>query len=106
MHKLVVLYPQPADPDAFIDYYVSTHLPLAAKLPRLQAWRYTTDVQPEPDGSAPAYFAVFEAEFASAADFRAAMASPEGRAVAADVPNYASGGATIIDYPVSEGSAS
>lgn len=106
MHKLVVLYPHPADPAAFIDYYESTHLPLAAQLPGLQSWRYTTDVQPGPDGAPAAFFAVFEAEFASVDDFRAAMGSPEGQAVAADVPNYATGGATIIDYPVTEGSAS
>ncbi len=106
MHKLVVLYPQPTDPTAFVEYYESTHLPLAARLPGLAAWRYSTDIAPPPDGSPAPYFAVFEAEFADAAAFRAAMASPEGRAVAADVPNYATGGAVLLDYPAHEGSRS
>jgi hypothetical protein len=34
------------------------------------------------------------------------MSSPEGRAVGADVPNYASGGAVVLDYPVTEGEVS
>lgn len=106
MHKLVVLYPHPTDPSAFVEYYESTHLPLAAKLPGLLAWRHSTDIAPGPDGSPAEYFAVFEAEFTDAAAFRDAMASPEGRAVAADVPNYATGGAVVLDYAVTEGRAS
>jgi hypothetical protein len=31
------------------------------------------------------------------------MSSPEGQAVAADVPNYATGGAVVLDYPSNEG---
>lgn len=106
MHKLVVLYPKPADPAQFVDYYESTHLPLAAQLPGVAEWRYSTEVQPAPDGSAGPYFAVFEADFADVDAFRAAMDSPEGRAVAADVPNYATGGAVVIDYAVAEKSTS
>ncbi|MGO2750927.1 MAG: EthD family reductase [Pseudoclavibacter sp.] len=106
MHKLVVLYPQPTDPQAFIAYYEAKHLPLAAQLPGMLAWRYSTDVQPGPDGATPAYFAVFEAEFADAGSYRAAMGSAAGQAVAADVPKYATGGAIIIDYPATEGHAS
>jgi len=43
---------------------------------------------------------VFEAEFDSQADLVAAMSSPEGQAVEADVPNYAPQGAVVVDYPV------
>ena len=32
MHKLVVLYPPPTDPENFREYYVNTHLPLAVTL--------------------------------------------------------------------------
>jgi uncharacterized protein (TIGR02118 family) len=41
MHKLMVLYPEPADPDHFRDYYVSNHLPLVTRMPGLLAWRYS-----------------------------------------------------------------
>lgn len=102
MHKLVVLYPEPNDPDAFIEYYTTTHLPLAAKLPGMVGWRYSIEVSDQPEAKAP-YFAVFEAEFENTAAFTAAMSSPEGQAVTADVPNYATGGATVIDYTISGG---
>ncbi|SDH87092.1 EthD family reductase [Agrococcus jejuensis] len=98
MHRLVVLYPQPIDPAAFADHYVSTHLPLADRLPGLLASRYSLEVH----GEGSPYFAVFEADFADPAAMAAAMASPEGQAVAADVPSYATGGAVVIDYPVTE----
>jgi uncharacterized protein (TIGR02118 family) len=44
MHKMVVLYPMPADPDHFRDYYVTNHLPLVRRLPGLLACRYSFDV--------------------------------------------------------------
>ena len=34
MHKLVVLYSKPADPDHFRDYYVTNHLPLVMNMAR------------------------------------------------------------------------
>lgn len=101
MHKLVVLYPEPADPDHFRDYYVTHHLPLVKLMPGLLAWRYGFDVAAT-QGQAP-YFAVFEAEFADAAAMTASRSSPQGRQVAADVANYATGGAVVIHYPVRDG---
>ncbi|MFJ7272231.1 EthD family reductase [Streptomyces sp. NPDC099050] len=101
MHKLVVLYSEPADPDHFRDYYVTNHLPLVVNWPGPLAWRYSFDVAAL-EGEAP-YFAVFEADFASAAAMDAALASPHGRRLAADVANYATGGTVIIRYPVQDG---
>lgn len=101
MHKFMVLYPEPADRDAFVQYYESTHLPIASALPGMLSWRYSTQVSPAPDGTPAPYFAVFEADFADAAAFGAAMASEAGQAAAADVPNYATGGAVVLDYTVS-----
>jgi uncharacterized protein (TIGR02118 family) len=101
MHKLVVLYPQPPDPEAFRAYYTQTHLPLAAALPGLGDWRYAFDIG-APGGESP-YFCIFEAEFVDAAALGAAMASPEGQAVAADVPNYAPDGAVLISFDVVPG---
>ncbi|RDI68480.1 EthD family reductase [Nocardia pseudobrasiliensis] len=98
MHKLLVLYPKPADPDHFRDYYVTHHLPLATKMPGLLAWRYSFDVTAA-NGEAP-YFAVFEADFADADAMRSARSSPQGQRAGADVVNYATGGVVIIDYPV------
>lgn len=101
MYRLTVLYPPPADPERFRSHYLSTHLPLAAKLPGLRAMRYSLEVSAV-EGDSP-YFAVWEGEFDSAADMAAALSSEEGRAVVADVPNYATGGAQIIHYALVEG---
>ncbi|WP_297550493.1 EthD family reductase [Amycolatopsis sp.] len=98
MHKMIVLYPAPTDPDHFREYYVSTHVPLVAKLPGILAWRYSFDVKSAP--GAPEYFAIFEADFADGAAMGAAMGSPEGAAVRADVTNYASGGSFVLNYAV------
>jgi uncharacterized protein (TIGR02118 family) len=101
MHKLLVLYPEPTDRQAFVDYYKSTHLPLIAQIPGIVSYRYSFDVSPGPDGTP--YFAVFEADFADVDAFRQAMSSAEGQAVGADVPNYATGGAVMLDYSVADG---
>lgn len=102
MHQLLVLYPRPVDTEAFSTYYTQHHLPLAAQLPGLLAMRHSLDVSPTPEGEAP-YFAVFEADFPDRETFAAAMASPQGQAVAADVPHYATGGAIVLDLAITEG---
>jgi uncharacterized protein (TIGR02118 family) len=99
MHKLLVLYGHPKDETHFRDYYVNTHMPLASKMPGIKNPRYSFDVVAVGADKAP-YFCIFEAEFDSAAAMGAAFASPEGKATAADVPNYASGGATLLHYPI------
>ena len=101
MHRLLVLYPPPSDPDQFRSYYEETHLPLAAKLPGLRAYRYSVDVAAR-RGESP-YFCVFEADFDDAAAMRAAQASPQGQATRADVANYATGGVVVVDYELRAG---
>ncbi len=96
MHKLIVLYPEPADRAAFEAHYRDTHLPLCAKLPGVQDISFSLGISAPGEGP---YFAVFEATFADEAALGAAMSSPEGRAVEADVPNYATGGATVLTFP-------
>jgi uncharacterized protein (TIGR02118 family) len=98
MHELVVLYNEPKDPAHFRKYYVETHLPLVSKLPNLRASRYSFDVKPLGPGKAP--FCAFEAEFDNEAALMAALGSKEGKAVAGDVPNYASGGVTMMHFAV------
>ena len=92
MHKIVVLYPPQPDPETFKAYYVGTHIPLARKLPGLLALRYSFDVA-SVEGESP--------YFADGAAMGAAMGSPEGQAVAADVPNFAQVPPTLLHYPVS-----
>ncbi|QIM16244.1 EthD family reductase [Leucobacter insecticola] len=97
MHKLTVLYPEPTDRAEFEAYYRGTHLPLCAKLPGVQDITFSIGIT-DP-GEAP-YFAIFQATFANEAALGAAMASPEGKTVEADVANYATGGAIVLTFPV------
>jgi uncharacterized protein (TIGR02118 family) len=100
MHKALVLYSTPDDPDHFREYYVSKHLPLAAKMPGVRRMGYSFEVA-APDGSRP-FFCVFEMEFDSVEALGAAMGSPEGQAVAADVANYSPTPPTVVTFPVAE----
>ena len=96
MHKVIALYPPPKDPSHFKSYYVEKHLPLAAQMPGLISSRYTFAV--EGVGAPSPYFCIWEGEFADAAAMGAAMQSPIGQKVAADVENYATGGVTILHF--------
>ena len=96
MHRLLVLYPPPTDPDHFRSYYEDTHLKLVEKMPGLLAYRYGFNVAARERDSP--YFCVFEAEFDDAAAMNAALESPPGQAALADIPKYASGGAVPLNY--------
>jgi len=95
MVKLVVAYGAPTDPDAFDQYYASTHAPLAEAIPgmrRFEAGR----VLGSPDGSEAPYYFLAELWFDDMEGLQAALGSPEGAAAAGDVPNFATGGATMM----------
>ena len=112
MVKVIVLLTRRADmsPEAFGQHLRETHLPLVTKLPGLR--RLVNWVLPDSNGSSPAYDAVAEDWFDDPAAMGAALASPEGQAVAADVPNYLdpSRFALLVveeeDVPLPTGSAS
>jgi uncharacterized protein (TIGR02118 family) len=94
MHVLTVCYGHPANPAVFDDYYMSTHKPLAEKIPNLLS--YTIRHCASLDASAPPYFLIAELAFESAAALGAGLSSPEGDAAVADVPNFADGGVTMF----------
>ena len=96
MHCLTVIYPAPADAARFKAYYAATHLPLAEQLPGLVS---CTFAYPEALGPVPAPFCIFQAWFADRVAMFAALQSDIGKKVAADVPNYSPGGATLFHFP-------
>ena len=98
MHRLLVLYNEPKDPAHFRKYYVETHLPLVSKMQGVKKVSYSFDVKPL--GGKATYFCVFEIDFESEGAMMSALSSKEGQAVAGDVPNYASGGVTMVHFPV------
>ena len=93
--KLTVLYGHPINPAAFEKYYAEIHLPLAAKITGPTRAELSKGL-PGPDGSKPAFYRTAEFWFESVAAFQAAMGSKEGQTTAADLPNFASGGVTLL----------
>ena len=80
VHRLLVLYPPPTDPDHFRSYYEDKHLPLVARFPGLRGYRYSFDVAAAGDESP--YFCVFEADFDDAAALTGPRQGVRSRAVA------------------------
>lgn len=95
MVTLTVLYGMPDDPAAFEAYYANHHMPLVARIPGMGR-REASRAVGTPDGKGAAYYRTFTAWFDSREDLESAFATPEGRVVAADVPNFATGGATMF----------
>jgi uncharacterized protein (TIGR02118 family) len=95
MIKITVLYGHPDDPAAFEKHFTEVHEPLVHKMPNLRRFEKALVVA-TPDGSPPPYYRVVELYFDSEAELHASMETPEGRAPGEDVPNYATGGATVL----------
>jgi uncharacterized protein (TIGR02118 family) len=95
MHCLTVTYPAPNDAARFKAYYEATHLPLARQFPGLKSWSFA---YPEPLGPGSAPFCIFQAWFDDRAAMLAALQSEIGQKVVADVPNFASAGATVFHF--------
>jgi uncharacterized protein (TIGR02118 family) len=100
VHRLVVSYGQPTDPGAFDEYYRDTHVPLAMEMPGVI--RFTVGHGQSLDPSQPAPYFVAELDFESEEAMGKAFASPEGQSAAADVANFATGGATMAHFDVHE----
>ena len=94
-YQLTVLYHQPEDTAAFDAHYETTHAPLATKIPGLRSYT-VTHPDPAPDGSAAAEYLVATLVFDDQAAFAAGLGSPEGRAAAGDIGNFATGGVTML----------
>jgi uncharacterized protein (TIGR02118 family) len=94
MHKMIVLYPKPDDPEHFKKYYRETHIPLAKKIPGVKSYSYGYPATL--DGKEPPHFCMFIAEFESPAAMHAGMGSPEGKAAVADIPNYSPKGVSVV----------
>jgi len=94
MAQVLVLYNTPADPAAFDRYYRDTHIPLAKKIPGLRSYSINDGPVQALAGASPHLIAILT--FDSMAAVNAALNSPEGQAAAADLPNFASGGVTLL----------
>jgi uncharacterized protein (TIGR02118 family) len=93
--KLVVLYTQPSDPEAFDRHYLGTHMPLVNAIPGLQraeTGRFVSAV----DGGEQTYYRVAELYFADQAALQAAFATAEAQATSADYQEIAPPGSRMF----------
>lgn len=95
MIRLLVLYGHPKDPAAFDRYYEEIHIPLAKRMQGLKKWTIGK-VAGTPDGKPSDYYYIADLYADSREAIEAILATPEGQAAVADVPNYATGGVTFI----------
>jgi len=101
MAELVVLYKTPKDAAAFDKYYFETHVPLAKKLPGLK--KYAVSKGPVATPGGPSQFhLVAILTFDTLGDIAKAFGTPEGKAAAADVPKFASGGVEMQMFDTRE----
>ena len=86
MVELIVLYKAPNDFERFEKYYREVHGPMTGNLPGLKGYKYGH--ARALDGSPGEFFWYWCGTFDSTQAALDAVASPEGQAGAADVPNY------------------
>jgi uncharacterized protein (TIGR02118 family) len=94
MVTVTALFGHPEDPKAFEEYYASTHVPLAHKIPNLQRYERAKIVA-TPDGSEPPYAlptGIAGLYFEDMEQMQHSIASEEGQATVADLQNFATGG--------------
>lgn len=95
MIKVTVLYGHPTDSAVFEDYYANNHMPIAAKMTgheRLELTKFLNVA----DGEKPTYYRMAEFWYANIETMQQAMGSPEGKATAGDLANFATGGVTLL----------
>jgi len=93
--KLVVLYTQPSDPEAFDRHYLGTHVPLVDAIPGLERAE-TGQITTALDGGEQTFYRVAELYFADQAALQSAFGSEEGRATAADYQEIAPPGSRMF----------
>ena len=101
MAKLVVLYMKPEDESAFDAYYFGSHVPIAKQVPGLRRFEVSDGPVGSPEGHSP-YHMVATLTFDSLDALQRALGSPEGRAAAGDLANFAQAGAELLIFKSKE----
>ena len=95
---VVVLYNQPKDPAAFEKYYAEKHVPLFTShaqeigVTRVELVRFA----PSPDGKPAPFYRQADLRWDSKEARDKGMATEGFKAVAGDLPNFATGGFTVL----------
>lgn len=86
--KLVILYTQPDDDEAFDEHYLGRHAPLVDKIPGLERWESARFLAAA-DGGEQSYHRMAELYFADEDAMRAALSSDESAATRGDFEQIA-----------------
>lgn len=97
MVRLIALYSQPDDTDAFDEHYRDVHAPIVSRYPRIRDVRLTKLAGVA--GRAAPYYLMTEMVFDSYDDLDEALSSEAGAASARDLRNFASAGVTLFVAP-------
>jgi uncharacterized protein (TIGR02118 family) len=93
--KITVLYGAPKDPAAFEKYYAEKHMPMVYAMKGIKRVELAKCL-PQPDGKPPTSYRITELYFSSAKKMASVTGTPEFKKIVDDVPNFASGGATVL----------
>jgi uncharacterized protein (TIGR02118 family) len=94
VYTVTVLYPQPDDRAAFDAYHDDIHVPIARGMAGLVRWTaHRIDAR---DGELPRYHMIVQLSAPDRETLEKVLNSPAGKAAAADVPNFATGGAVFL----------
>jgi uncharacterized protein (TIGR02118 family) len=99
--KLVVLYTQPEDPDAFEEQYLGVHMPMVREMPGLERAE-SGRIFAAADGGEKTYYRITELYFADSGALNAGTGSEQGKAVAADYAKIAPPGSRLFITAVDE----
>lgn len=96
MAKIYAMYKHPTDAAAFDRYYYGVHVPVAKKIPGLASYEVTRGSISSVGGASTPYHLIAALGFSSLTAINAALVSPQGQAVAADLGNFATGGVDLF----------
>ena len=97
MARLVVMYKTPKDAAAFDKHYFETHVPIAKRIAGMRRYEVSQGPVSTPAGPSDLHL-VATLHFDDLASLKAALGSPEGKAAAADVRNFATGGVEMLVF--------
>jgi uncharacterized protein (TIGR02118 family) len=95
--QLLMMYNQPADPEAFDTYYYGTRVPIFAKTPGVRNVTFSCSPIKGLVGN-PTTYLMAEVTFDSMAALEAGLASEAAQAAIEDLPNFAAAGVAIMAF--------
>jgi uncharacterized protein (TIGR02118 family) len=101
MAEVVVMYKTPKDSAAFDKHYFEKHVPLAKKIPGLRKYSISQGSVATPAGAS-AFHLIAILTFDNLAAIQAGFGSAEGKATAADVRTFATGGVDMLLFDTRE----